>query len=446
MMQSFPKLDLTFTADGGHPILADASFRLTERSAASRKLVIDPPRGKYFRAVCILMLLAKYRGEGFADKDGMIWLHDRTDRRSWIKALGTSFGKGVQQDFFQTYFPGCNFLSASRGSGHNKKSKKLGTLASAKYLTRLLSLQNLRFFREAQNSPGSDPILLTGEELALFAERLERHETRQPEGWQPIVAEIIAETKRDRPPRPPEPEPDGETTPVDPPQPAYDSQSVKFSARWRELNQEARRRIEAAQKKYDWYVVSSIPSFVLEWKKILCDAVLNYSANVKLVYQSPDAVKNCAAIRAQLLMYNSRRKKNAAVAMDYMLKRLEELKVEMNGWVMEAKAVRGKEPAEGGFQFFESRINHPFTGILGVPAGSRKPSMQTAPPGSFCVLHLFSLYQADGGERCCLYLNDGSPMLNVYYKGILDFFAHGPADGYLKAVNLAKRRSRQTAV
>src|ERR1017187_3816928 len=98
----FPKLDLTFAEHGGNQFLVDASFRLNEASVASRKLVVKPPRGKYFRAMCILMLLAKYRGESFADEDGMILFSDKIDRLTWIKALGTSFGKAAQQEFFLT--------------------------------------------------------------------------------------------------------------------------------------------------------------------------------------------------------------------------------------------------------------------------------------------------------------------------------------------------------
>src|SRR5579862_5748628 len=116
-MKKFPSLELTFAEDGGHQILVEASFRLNENSAASRKLVLDPPKGKYFRAACILMLLAKYRGEAFADGEGIIFFRDRMDRPTWIKTLGVSFGKETQHKFFHTYFSDCNFLSASRGSG-----------------------------------------------------------------------------------------------------------------------------------------------------------------------------------------------------------------------------------------------------------------------------------------------------------------------------------------
>jgi hypothetical protein len=445
-MKNFPKLDLTFTADGGRQILVDATFRLNEASTANRKLVVDPPRGKYFRAICILMLLAKYRGESFADADGVIWFRDRKPRLTWIKTLGISFGKGAQQDFFADYFSNCAFLSASRGSGHNTGNKKAdtGILPAAKYHARLLPLQNVRFFKAAQKSTGEKPSLLTGEELALFAERLERHETEKPDGWEPIVPEIVAETKRDRPVRP---EAGAVSLPTEPAQPAYDSQSVTFSTRWRELNQVVRQRIEADGKKYDWYVVSSIPSFVLEWKTILCDACLNYNASIKLAYQSPTAVESNAAIRAQLLMYASRRKIHAVEGTKFMLKRLIELEDLMGGWVADTKpkTARGKKNRKGGFQFFESQVNHPFAGILAVPAGSTWSKVQTAPPGSFCLLQLFSLYQPDAGERCCLYLSDSSPMLNVYYNGILAYFTHGPEDGYLKAVNLPRKGSNGNA-
>ena len=435
----FPKLDLTFAEHGGNQFLVDASFRLNEASVASRRLVVKPPRGKYFRAMCILMLLAKYRGESFADEDGMILFSDKIDRLTWIKALGTSFGKAAQQEFFRTYFQNCKFLSAGRGSGHKAENKKdgNGVLPSAKYHARLLLLRNLKLCKRTRGSAELEPPPMSDEEMALLAEKLERREVEKSGGWKPIVSEIIADTKRDRPLKLKSGAEIIASERSDEPQPFI------LSARWRELFHQVRNGMEGGAKGDDWYVVSLVPAWVLEWKEVLCDAVTNHDAKVKVVYHSPTAAKNSLAIEAQWRVNSSRVDPNEMNIVNYISKRLNRLKGELSGWVEETKKSPAKRRSKGSFEYFESYVTHPFMGILAVPSGSKRSSTLTsvAPPGTWCVISLYPFYQANVDNRCGLYLNGPSPMLDIYYNSILDFFERGPKDGYLKAVDLPKSLS-----
>jgi hypothetical protein len=440
-MKKFPSLELIFAGDGGQPILADASFRLNEASAASRKLVLDPPRGKFFRAACILMLLAKYRGEDFADAEGLIWFSDKSDRLTWIKTLGVSFGKGVQQDFFQKYFQSCNFLSASRGSGHNKGNKEegKGRLPSAKYRAGQLLLQNLNFYKAGQNSTGNKPTLLKGDDLARFAAQLENYEAGKSDGWQPIVPEIIADTKKDRPRKP-------ETKAGKKIWERMDEQeSVLQATHWRILNEEVRKEIQGGPLGGDWYVVSVVPNWVGDWKPVLCEAVTNHKAGVKLVYQAPDAANNCPAIRVQLRINSSGvDAKNHDGVINNIQTRIQSLKTEMGYWVTETRNASPRKGAvKGSFEFFESYLNHPFMAIMAVPPVSKKtaPPGSAAPPGTWCVVGVYPLYRRSDGKCCSAYLNGESPVLNFYYHTILDLFERGPKDGYLKATNLLKKKT-----
>lgn len=436
----FPSLDLTFAADGGSKILIDASFRLNDASAASRRLVLEPPRGKYFRAMCILMLLAKYRGEDFADEDGMICFRDKMDRLTWIKALGTSFGKAAQQDFFRRYFQNCKFLSASRGSGHNADNKKegRGVLPSAKFHVRQLPLRNLRFYKGTRSPAGAKPTLMSHDELALFAEQLERREVEKPDGWKPVVSEMVADTKRDRPLKLKSSVERVASERSD------EGQEFILTPRWRELFHHVRNEIEAGTKGVDWYVVSLVPAWLLEWKEVLCDAVANHDAKVRVIYHSPSAAKNSLAIKAQWRVNSSRVDPNEMNVVNYISKRLKRLKAELSGWGMETKKLSpGSRPSNGFFEFFESHITHPFMGILAVPSGSKRLSKLTsvAPLGAWCVLSLYPFYQSNVDNRCGLYLSGPGPMLDIYYNSILDLFERGHKDGYLKAVDLSKSLS-----
>jgi hypothetical protein len=429
-MKKFPGLNLTLTERGKHLVLTDAEFRLNENSVASRKLVMDSPRGKYFHAVVILLLLAKYQGEGFADNSGAILFKNKKGKPTWIKALGTSFGKGVQQDFFFKYFSSLHFLSASRGSVHTKKNKATGkgVPPSAKYLAGQLPLENLNFLKAGRKSA------LEGDELAMLAERFEKQEADKL-GWEAIVPEIVADTLRDRPLKPRTKKLAELSEKVD------EGQSFLLSTHWRAMNEDVRREIKRKALGGDWYVVSVVPNWVGDWKALFYEAITQHQAKVRIVYQAASAADACPAIRAQLRINSSWvKEKDHAAVVRHAQDRIENAKIEMSNWITEIheQSGRGKRAA-GGYEFFESHLNHPFMAVLAVPQGTRKGSKAAAPAGTWCVIGLYPFYRTLAEKSCSVFLNSESPVLDFYYNTILDLFESGLKDGYLKPVDLLKR-------
>src|SRR5262245_34129955 len=56
--------ELTFDLENAN--IVAARFRKNDFFVARRKLVLQPPRTRAFRALCILLLLAKYKGPAFS--------------------------------------------------------------------------------------------------------------------------------------------------------------------------------------------------------------------------------------------------------------------------------------------------------------------------------------------------------------------------------------------
>ena len=185
---SFPCVELVFGDEDKGPFLVDAIFRASPDAVGCVKLIQDPPKGKYFRALCILMLLAKYKGQNIADPDEDIFFHDVIDRASWLKTLGMSFGKGVKVDFFSKYFQKIEFMSATRASIQNSKLKQKGggVLSTATYRPARLRLKNLFLFKLSESNKG-ERVPLTRNEMVSTAERLEAQEIGKRDGWQPVV-------------------------------------------------------------------------------------------------------------------------------------------------------------------------------------------------------------------------------------------------------------------
>lgn len=198
----------------------------------------------------------------------------------------------------------------------------------------------------------------------------------------------------------------------------------------------------------DWYVVSLVPAWLLEWKESLCDAVTHHGAKVRIIYHSPSAAKNSAAVRAQWRLNSSRVDPKDMDVVDFISKRLTKLKKELSGWVAETEEMPAKKTSsKGSFEFFESCITHPFMGIMAVPSGTKRSSTLTsvAPLGTRCVISLYPFHQANVDNRCGLYLNGPSPVLDIYYNSILDFFERGPEARYLKLVDLPELKTGKEA-
>jgi hypothetical protein len=432
--EQYPCLKLTFAKEGAQ--LVDASFSFETFKAPSRKLITEWRKGKSFRAICILLLLAKYQGESFVE-EGKISFFASDDRPTWIKTLGTSFGKRAQESFFETYFHGRRFVSVTRGSRHTVRNKKgaEGAFPVAKYHTSQLRLENLRFFRRTGES-GDKSAEMTQEELAHFAKNLEMHEVGKRDGWVAIVPGIVRRTNQDRPRKPhaAAEEPNSETD--------QEGQPFILRPRWLELLDSVREETHARSSKEadgaNWYVVCIYPSWLLDWKSIFRDAITRHKAKIRFAYHSPTAAENCPAVSAQWRMHARRAKKEHESGVDFVRDRIRDLKREMRSWAAEVKPNgRAGSAARGGFEFYESRITHPYLAIMSVPQTATRGSTKgSAPEGTWCVAQLYLLYPTGLDERCGLYLKRPSPMLDLYYNSILTFFEQGPKDGYLDWVDL----------
>src|ERR1700679_675493 len=110
----FPSLELFFDAGKPKRFLIDAAFRKDATARASDKLVTLPPRGNYFRAMCIFMALAKYHGPHDENPDEPIIFRETKERNSWLNYLGNSLGEGKQTDFFRLYFSSIRLLKFER--------------------------------------------------------------------------------------------------------------------------------------------------------------------------------------------------------------------------------------------------------------------------------------------------------------------------------------------
>ena len=257
----------------------------------------------------------------------------------------------------------------------------------------------------------------------------------KPAGWQPIVSELIAKTKEDRPLKSRVAK--TISAPVD--------RSLPYGCApdWRNLFDEVRDGIEQGEKVNDWYVVTANPEWLRGWKGVLCREVFYHEANVRVIYHAPSTAKNSLALRAQSRVSSSRVAPNESDIIKRISVSLEDMKVRLRGWLgeMEKASLAGNRP-KGAFHFFESYITHPFLGILVVPPGSIKRSSLHAPAplGTWCLISVYPFEQFHYGNQCGIYLNSPSPMLDFYYNSILDFIELGPDAGYLKAVDLKTSR------
>jgi hypothetical protein len=451
MKDDYPYLELEFAEDDAKRFLIEASFRLEEEKAVSHSLITDPPGNKLLRALCILMLLTKHRGESFMDAEGKISFKAVLSKPTWIKTLGENFGQSVRTDLCDTHFGSQEFLSAKRGTGHNSKDKKdeIAAGPSVTFDTKKMPLKNLSFYKRSRRSPEKPRIPMTESDLALFAEKLELFEVKKleatrpgqkPRGWEESVPEIVAKTNQDRPQKSQQ---IAKRTSVE-----HGQEETPFvlSARWQELFSQILKEKEREKSASDWYVVSLVPAWMLDWKNVFFNSVEQHGSKVRIIYHSPTAAKNSAAVKAQWRMNSSRVDPNYMDVVDYVSKRLLKRKKEMSEWGSEIK--KNSTPnssSKGSFEFFESYIVHPFMGIMAVPSGTKRSSTLTAvaPPGTWCLLSLYPFYQVNFNHRCGLYLNGPSPVLDIYYNSILDLFEQGPKAGYLKAVDLFSKSPKQ---
>jgi hypothetical protein len=191
----FPRLDLVFAADGGHPFLHDATF-WDKHGKVSKKLVNEQTSGKYLRALCICIILAKYRGDHGNPKEPIV-MHESSRENSWLNSIGGSFGKTAQFNFFFEYFggseldSGLDFILVKRGGGHNKRpgGVRRGSLPSIAYDPMKLPLQNVNLSK--MESDKGRPVPLQKSDLPPMAETLEKYTRELKEQWRPFVSELV---------------------------------------------------------------------------------------------------------------------------------------------------------------------------------------------------------------------------------------------------------------
>lgn len=429
-----PRLELVFDEAGGALILLKASFQEKDGSEPLRNLVELPPSGKVFRAFCILLLLAKYRGEELAsESDGKSKKKGSPKERSivfrvgvkkkkttWISTIADYFSKTPKLDLIGTYFRGHKFISGT------KRSKK-GLPPAARYMPAALELKNLHLSKSA--SLEDEPVLLEGEELLRHAKKLEQFECDR-EGakmWSPCVELWHRQFKAS---------PAGKAKRDDLELPRYDdAPPYIFSARWEELFRRVSVELQEKVPGGNWYVVCNSPLiFDDKWVNIFCEAVNNKGATIHFAYQSPNAAKECLAVKAQwqMIKVKSGREK--------FFDDVEFWKEHMGCWKDWANE------ASGEFKFYQSNVVHPFIAVMCVPPPKAKDAAPapSAPAGTWCLLILLPLYSASENERCALCLHRPSQMLDVYYHSILQFFEQGTKDssGFLEEVDLFHGEAR----
>lgn len=407
---NYPRLELTFEPEGERRFLHEAVF--TSRDGkAHRNLTVTPPRGKLLRSLCILLLLAKYRGVDFAEEN-VIWFRSKTDKLNWIKALSGALPKAEKpvkgKAFFEHYFDGLKFINVSRGN-----TSESGALPFANYLTNILPLQNVELSTWKKGGKRA----LVGDKLAKMAKRLELFEIGKSKKWKPCVATIVKETKSDRLKlrTPPSSSPDH-------PQPFI------VSTLWKELFHRVLNEMQGRDLNGNWYAICLNPRWLTDWKEVFFAAAKNHHAAIKVAFHSPDASETSAAIKAQWDMNSSKVRDESTKIEKSVSAEIRRSLEEMRLWMSELD-----KPRKNSFAFYQSNVVLPFAGLLYVPRDAKRLSKlkPVAPTGTWCVLMLYPFYQIDYQTRCAIYFNTASPMLDIYYNSILDFFEAGQEREYI---------------
>lgn len=194
MDNQYPRLELYFSTEGGR--LEYASFFEDSPGTANHELANRFTNGKYARAICILIVLAKYHGVDIENPDKPIPIRERTDRSSWLSALSFFMNRETTPNILKECFGNVVFFSAKRATPvatANPKRQTLG-LPVAQYFNHALPLKNVSIFKGRQTNPKVKPDEYTGKELAKLALELEAVELGEDKSaWQAAVSEMQTE-------------------------------------------------------------------------------------------------------------------------------------------------------------------------------------------------------------------------------------------------------------
>ncbi|HEV2318786.1 MAG TPA: hypothetical protein VGV18_03495, partial [Verrucomicrobiae bacterium] len=122
-MADYPSLALYFDTAKGH--LKDARYIASSGGIADHRFCQAGSDDRLFvTELCIVILLAKLRGPNPDNPDQTIHFQEKSERPSWLKALGVAFTKETHKLFLHQCFGEVNFITGRRGGGHNKRKER----------------------------------------------------------------------------------------------------------------------------------------------------------------------------------------------------------------------------------------------------------------------------------------------------------------------------------
>src|SRR5712692_3043555 len=140
-----------------------------------------------------------------------------------------------------------------------------------------------------------------------------------------------------------------------------------------------------------WYIVSTSPLGLLDWKSYFIDAVENKKIDIKWVYHPSDILKTSPAIKAQALMLFGYEPdwqvREQTVEMEWG-NAVERLKLMVSQ--SESNIRLGSKTSAGSWELYESTLPHFFFAFLSVPKKKQGlPSDAFVPNGTFGFVHLY---------------------------------------------------------
>jgi hypothetical protein len=424
----FPRLELVFRADGKFPFLLEACFHKAVGSRGNTELFDDPPGKKILSAVCILIVLAKYKGVNPKRPDDAIRFRETTKRFSWLNSLGVD--KGAQTDFFRKFFDEVEFFFASRGTEQIPSVKEAGggNAANAEFYPKELRLENIILFK------GDRSTKYTPAELPGLLDKLEKHGIGNYQPWEPTAPEHVARIDHAKPQQ------GGNGNTVSPERDEGPPHCV-LSPKWLDLFHEKLTEIDGRAMGGTWYIICGTPYWMLQWRQVYSKAVVEQGATIKFAHHAPTGPDSCPSIAAQWKMNIDHLHDPDPIGL--LKQRMRDGIAQLSSLAEKAK----KQDAKGAFEFFQSYVAHPFVSILIVPKPSnRQPARpDEAPLGTICLLALNGFYFGSIEDRVGIYLDRSGPLLDIYYNTITNFFEKGskPKEGYLKPVDYLPKQSQR---
>ena len=435
---NFPALQLMFAADGKKPFLLEGLF-YKDAGSDPVDICASIKQGKPFRALCIMLLLAKHHGGKKLDKFGRIRFSSKLETANWVHSLGTLGDDDWEK--IRGLFPETYCLDMGRGTTHTKS--KVGGHRGKKtsevfYQPSFLPLKNLEFYTKARMAPARTPEkeILAGDlvECAMTLEQYEvaRYVPGTITGWQPCVKEILQNFRKER-----SSSPSGSEE-------AQAGKLVSMTANWEDFFTFTDKAVGAEIKEHfrspgigdDWYVICVTPAWLIDWKRLFRDAIEKSKVNLKWAQHAPTAAE-CRSVKSQWEMIYGFDYPKATVVREVegiLARSIDDFKPWHEGSPGVKKA--------GSFELWQSSVAHYFMGVLSVPKGQKARDGRT-PKGTICLVQPFPMYPLDRQSRCGFYLKSPSPMLDVYYHSFLRFFEQGKADGHLTKVDFTKPRRKR---